>query len=58
MSRLPSFRNDEGQIIRVHRGNNGFRAFVHRGGTEEWGPTSRHIQELHDDVVEYMENNP
>jgi hypothetical protein len=55
---LASFRNEDGQVIRVHDGPNGYRAFVHRGGTEEWGPTISNIEDVHDGMAAYMEDNP
>lgn len=55
---LPSLRNDDGQVIRIYDGPNGYRAFVHRGGSEEWGPTISNVEDVHDGMAAYMRENP
>lgn len=57
MTRLPSWHNDDGNIIRVDTSRpSGPLGFVHVGGRERWEP--EFVDELHDQMVEYMAANP
>lgn len=57
MTRLPSFRNDEGDVIRVDTKSRNRSAFVHKGTPRErWESNS--LPTLHDEMWEYMEENP
>lgn len=57
LTRLTSWRNADGKIIRYHpRDPQGVRAFVHVGGNERWIESTP--SEVHDQMVEYMAANP
>lgn len=56
-TRLPSFRNDEGQVIRFRKKPiSGVSAFVHKKGTKTW--EGKLAREIHDPILDYMESNP
>lgn len=56
-TRLPSWKNDDGQVIRFRqKPMTGVSAFVHKKGTETW--EGKLARDIHDPVLEYMEANP
>jgi hypothetical protein len=57
MSNLPSWRNEDGRVIRVHEKRDGETyGFVDRKGDEEWRGLTH--MDLHDELLDYMSDHP